>query len=93
MKKFERRKVEIERDELVEVNCDLCHNITKTGDWAQGAYDVADVAVELEEGKHYPDCRSTEVTTFDICPKCFKEKLIPWLKSQGAEPTVEDRNT
>jgi hypothetical protein len=30
-----------------------------------------------------------ENTTFDICPICFVDKLIPWFKSQGAEPRVE----
>ena len=26
----------------------------------------------------------------DLCPVCFLEKLLPWLKSQGAEPQVSD---
>jgi hypothetical protein len=26
---------------------------------------------------------------FDICPKCFLEKLIPWAKSLGVEPRTD----
>ena len=27
-----------------------------------------------------------ESDTFDICPDCFKSKLIPWMREQGVEP-------
>jgi hypothetical protein len=30
-----------------------------------------------------------EDTTVDLCPKCFTEKLLPWLKTQGVKPRTE----
>ena len=47
--------------------------------------------VKLNEAMCYPgDCYG-ETTSFDICPDCFKDKLIPWIKSQsGAEPRKMD---
>lgn len=35
---------------------------------------------------------STEVTSFDLCGECFEKKLVPFLKSLGANPTVEDKD-
>ncbi len=26
----------------------------------------------------------------DLCPECFKERLLPWLDSQGAKARIED---
>ena len=34
----------------------------------------------------------TWTVEFDICPKCFDEVLVPFLKSKGAEPRVEEND-
>lgn len=41
--------------------------------------------VKLEEGTSYPEGGSYEGFILDICPKCFKDKLIPWFESQGGK--------
>ena len=92
MKTFETKKIEVDHTELVEMKCDLCGRAVRSDDWSKKAYGVADTTVEIEEGEHYPEYRCTETTSFDICPDCFKNKLIPWLKSQGAEPTVKEND-
>ena len=30
----------------------------------------------------------SERVTFDLCPRCFHEVLVPFLKSQGAKPRI-----
>lgn len=52
--------------------------------------DVKNTQVMLEEG-YFFNSAATEIqrTTFDICPDCFKSKLIPWMESQGVKPHIE----
>lgn len=38
------------------------------------------------------DSFETEETTVDLCGQCFKDKLIPWLESQGVKPLVKKRS-
>ena len=76
--------------ELVSMKCDLCGRERKCGHWEEGAHDVKEVTVELRDGKSYPETGWATVTSFDICPDCFAGKLVPWVKSQGGEPTVKE---
>ncbi len=70
--------------------CDLCGFETKHGDgeWSGGWYDINDTDIRVEikqkEGTNYPEGGSGTNYEIDLCPNCFKEKLVPWLKSQGA---------
>jgi hypothetical protein len=79
------------------VQCDLCKEVYKGADswhsvdWpVNNSYHVLTTGIFIEEGESYPEDRFTEVTEFHICPDCFKGRLIPWLKNQGAEPTVRE---
>lgn len=93
MKRKETRKVPAStREEIVAVVCDLCGCEGRYGKWTTQPFDVEDVEISYESGRRYPEGNFTEVISYDICPKCFKTKLMPWLKSQGADPDVEDRN-
>lgn len=70
------------------VECDLCGKEGTYG-WEDSNYEVADSIVSVEvrckEGDAYPDIGDGIEWKYDICPKCFKEKLIPWFESQGVD--------
>jgi hypothetical protein len=67
--------------EVVKIDCDLCgEEIKRIG------YNVNDVEICYTVGTSYPESYSVEKTKVDMCEKCFIEKLIPWLKTQGVEP-------
>ena len=75
-----------QRDQVVDfVTCDFCgvkH--------ANHSYDINEVEVRHKEGVLYPEGGSGTETRVDMCGKCFDEKLVPWLRSQGCLPcTVE----
>lgn len=78
------------KQELVKVTCDLCGAEAKKGDWRSSIYEVNEVelrvAVRQKDGRAYPDGDGWG-TKFevDMCPDCFKTKLIPWLESQGCK--------
>ena len=86
MKIFEQRVVP-ESQVLVctGVTCDLCGCVSRGRDWAKHLYEVAETAVTCKAGKAWPDEGGHVEYEIDICPKCFVDKLVPWLVSQGSK--------
>lgn len=75
--------------QLKSVNCDLCGRETReVGD----RYDnkIEETTVEMKVGESWPEGSNYTQTSFDICVRCFAEKLVPWFKEQGAAPRTED---
>lgn len=68
------------------VTCDLCGAKIDTRD----NYEVNEVEVHHKTGSSYPEGGSGEDVSVDMCGKCFDEKLVPWLRSQGVEPRTEE---
>lgn len=83
MKTYEEVKVTEKVKRHIFTTCDLCGGTTK-GNWG-GGFEVHEVEVRIKEGDTYPEFGSGTEIEYDICPTCFKDKLIPWLESQGAE--------
>ena len=83
----------VEREVLVETKCDLCGAVAKNGDWEKSTYEVNEVEVSVtvrqKDGSNYPDGGWGTELVVDICPKCFKETLIPFLREKGAN--IEER--
>jgi hypothetical protein len=67
------------------VTCDLCGDVIR-----KKMYSAEEVKVNHRIGNSYPEGGSGTDTSFDICGKCFDERLVPWLQSQGANPRIED---
>lgn len=67
------------------VTCDLCGAKIKSY-----AYDVNEIEIRHKIGSNYPGGGSGTETSIDMCGKCFEEKLVPWLRTQGAEPSIKD---
>ena len=75
-----------QRNQVVDfVTCDLCGAKPK----ARG-YDINEVEVRHKVGELYPEGGSGTETRVDMCGKCFYEKLVPWLISQGCSPHEEE---
>lgn len=70
---------------LVSTTCDICRKTSKLS-----GYEFEEVEVKYNIGSRYPDGGMGTLTEVDLCPDCFNEKLIPWLETQGATPTVTD---
>jgi hypothetical protein len=66
------------------VTCDLCGAKIE-----ELNYLVDEVEVRHKTGRNYPECGFGVETSVDMCGKCFDEKLVPWLRLQGAEPRSE----
>lgn len=88
MKTFEKKTREY--DALIAMTCDLCGRVSSCSDWSGGGYGVEETQIKLEEGFRCPDGGNTTTTEFHVCPLCFRDKLIPWMTSQGAKPTITE---
>jgi hypothetical protein len=80
---------------FVRRTCDLCGVASKRGkEWEPSSYTVAETEVSVtvthRSGKSYPEGGSGTEVEVDLCPKCFKDRLIPWLESQGATIEASD---
>jgi hypothetical protein len=84
MKTYQKKQVTREETYLVEMKCDLCSGTSRNDDWTTGSYEVNETQIRWKEGDSYPEGGSGTEIEVDICPECFKTKLIPWLESQGA---------
>ena len=68
--------------------CDLCGCEEGSSKWDNSScWDVDEteirISVKHKDGYSYPECGSGTEYAVDMCPTCFKDKLIPWLESQG----------
>ena len=82
-------------EQLKTRKCDLCGVEANGEDWeAKSFYAINETEIVIEarqkEGHSYPEGGSGTKYEIDLCPDCFKNKLIPWLKSQGANIQKED---
>jgi len=88
MRIYKEEKVTSIVEKLVETKCDLCGKIASRGDWESSSYEVNEVEIEVvvrqKDGSSYPDGGCGTNYIVDMCPECFKTKLVPWLESQGA---------
>jgi len=76
-------------EKLVKTTCDICGAEAKKGLWQSSAYEVNEVEIEVtvrqKDGTSYPEGGYGTKYEVDMCPNCFKTKLIPWLESQGCK--------
>lgn len=76
------------------VFCDLCGVAAKHGQWDYADWDWSDteisVKIKYEAGSGYDGSGYGEKVVVDICPKCFKEVLIPFLIEKGVAINLKE---
>lgn len=93
-----RNKAQVIRlvDEVQSIECDLCHKEFKENwhSWGKksgyGLLLTEDITIEYITGFSFYEDRSYTRYEMDMCPDCFKYKLVPWIKSQGGNIRVEE---
>jgi len=91
MKKFEtiKEKEVIKNYKKFEyVICELCNKQFDDEEFNEEIYDFNESEVKCRIGQSYPSDSFGDIYEIDICPKCFVEKLIPWVESQGGKAKV-----
>jgi hypothetical protein len=72
--------------------CDICKKESSyhSRNWGNDSFNVKEVEIKMNEGHAYPDGSFGEYIIYDICPDCFKNKIIPFMDSLGAKPRIEE---
>jgi len=78
---------------IVKRICDLCGKEGKHS-WDGGIFEESNTAIKAsirhKEGRNYPDSGFGDEIDIDLCPNCFRNKLVPWLQEQGANIKYEE---
>lgn len=89
MKIYEKRETTSTYLECVRRTCDLCGKESSDGDWEKSTYEQNETNIEIKikhrEGYNVSDGGSGDEIEIDLCPDCFRHKLVPWLQSEGAK--------
>jgi len=79
---------------LKEIRCDLCGAIGKEGKWESSMWQVNETEIEItvrqKEGWASFDGGSGTKIVIDICPACFKSKLVLALRVMGAKIEIQE---
>ena len=95
MKVMKTKQIPAKTEQVLDhVKCELCPRTMKdwNNNWATVTYDVDRIEVCSTVGENYPEGGHATDTILDICPDCFKTKLIPWFKAQGGTPRTEEHD-
>jgi len=99
MKVYETKKIPATKRTYVKTRkCDLCGVTANGGEWESTSnYYINETKIKIEirqeEGSSYPESGYGTKYEIDLCPNCFKNQLIPWLKAQGANIQQEEWET
>jgi hypothetical protein len=74
------------RQVLDHTTCDFCGQKLPSGEH----FEYDEVTILRNKGERYPEYWTSEKTAFDCCAGCWESKVLPALRSLGAEPTVTE---
>jgi hypothetical protein len=91
-KRYEQRTRTVEEAVCVESLCDLCGAKARNDDrnFSKSYHQIDEATVQLKSGDRYCEFIDIDTIEYIICPDCFRNKLMPWLKEQGAEPETKN---
>ena len=91
MRKIEKVTREVVSNRAVEVHCDLCqakgeptYEGDESNEWTTeaSANNISETTLVMRLGWGCLDGGSSVQHRVDICPECFTDKLLPWLKEE-----------
>jgi len=89
MREYEEVEQLEKRRVLKNLTCDMCGKEGSEGGWKSSKWNMNETELEVRvrqtEGTNYPEGGWGTEYVIDMCPSCFKNRLIPWLKSEGVK--------
>jgi len=72
---------ETKAEQLESTTCDLCGDISYCqSPWASGC-SIFKASIKMTDGQEWEDRGCDTEISYDVCPDCFKNKLVPWFDS------------
>lgn len=84
----------VEKTVVVSLTCDICGKEYKDKEKFGyefknvGEFHSTKVSISSGEQLDWNGGGWEDTFEFDVCPECFRSKLIPWFESQHAKPTL-----
>ena len=79
---------EVYEDVIDKHYCDLCGKEL----YYNGVHKEVDICCELDSYNYGSDGMGDTTLFFDVCKKCFLEKVVPKLKEIELKPMIEENN-
>lgn len=79
---------EVYEDVVDKHYCDLCGKEI----YDNGVHKEVDIQCELDSYNYGSDGMGDTTLFFDVCKKCFLEKVVSKLKEIGLKPMIEENN-
>lgn len=95
LRQYKKITEQVTREVLTGNYCDLCGEKSFfENSWKKSHYEVNEteisVIVKQRDGNSFPEGGCGQEYRIDLCPDCFKGRLVPWLISEGANIRQED---
>lgn len=89
MKKVLKVVETIKQEEEIEILCDICG--VPEGDWKMRepefeGYQDEVVTIKHAYSENSYDYYSSNTLDLDVCPRCFEEKILPYIRSIAVLP-------
>jgi len=72
------------------LRCDMCKVTCEGEDWSSERFKEEEVKIYYRSSETYPEGGEAKMHSVHLCPKCFMNKLVPWLENQGAVVAFEE---
>lgn len=93
MKRYRKETIpEQQVDRFEAIVCDICgaESSKNIHEWWGDRFEGVEIEIKYNSASRYPDDVSGDVIEYDLCPDCFRSKLMPWMESQGTKPSEYD---
>lgn len=86
------RKETVERDVPDKTLCDICKVDVHAGlKDTHACHESADATIEAHfSSSHYGEYGDDVTYEFDLCRRCFEDKVLPFLKVYGVDTTPKE---
>lgn len=74
-----------QRTVIEKTTCDFCGTIIR-----KNGLDIDEVTITHRTGWACSEGGSGHETSVDVCGRCFVDRIVPWLKSQGVTPVTKE---
>jgi len=88
IKKYIKKEIKEVKTTTEEMFCDFCGKKANRGEWGLGCYeeDKTEIRITIThiKGDNFPEGRYGTKTVVDLCPDCFENVLMPFIRSKSS---------
>ncbi len=88
MKVTEKYEYKGTSERVAYLKCDFCGKESKNANhdenpWETDGLDTDSVTIQHKQGNYWGNDGDSNTLDADMCPSCFRAKLLPWLRANA----------